>query len=135
MNVYTRHQVPLPKISADCPEVEHTGILRMFIYDHGDCRLWKIAIVEFPTPLGITGTMELLLSSTTLFPSFMVRLEGYCSKISFYTRMCTVMQFNTRVLCLLPPLVALFLHGILVVAVRFSSTIIIIVSSTRIRVS
>ena len=49
--------------------------------------------------------------------------------------MSTVMQFNTRVLCLLPPLVALFLHGILVVSVRLSSTVIIIVSSTCMRVS
>ena len=44
MNVYTRHRVPLPKISDDCPEVEYTGILREFKYDHGDCRLRKIAI-------------------------------------------------------------------------------------------
>ena len=29
VKVYTRHWVPLPKIS-DCPEVEHTGILRTF---------------------------------------------------------------------------------------------------------
>ena len=43
-NVYTRHRVPLPKISDDCPEVEYTGILREFKYDHGDYRLWKIAI-------------------------------------------------------------------------------------------
>ena len=39
VNVYTRHRVPLPKISNDCPEVEYTGILREFKYDHGDCRL------------------------------------------------------------------------------------------------
>ena len=44
VNVYTRDRVPLPKISADCPEVEHTGIVRMFKYDHGDCLLQKIAI-------------------------------------------------------------------------------------------
>ena len=43
VNVYTRHRVPLPKIS-DCPELEYTGILREFKYDHGDCCLWKIAI-------------------------------------------------------------------------------------------
>ena len=43
-NVYTRERVPLPKISADCPEVEHTGILCTFKYDHGDCRVLKIAI-------------------------------------------------------------------------------------------
>ena len=91
--------------------------------------------VEFPTALGITRTIKLLLSLTSLLPSFVVRLDGYCSKISFYTRMCTVMQLNTRVLCLLPPLVALFLHGILVVSVRLSSTVIIIVSSTCMRVS
>ena len=48
MNVYTRHQVPLRKISVDCPEVEHTGILRTFKYDHGDCLLWKIAICRVP---------------------------------------------------------------------------------------
>ena len=82
--------------------------------------------LEFPTALGITGTMQLLLSPTSLLPSFVVRLDGYCSKISFYTRMCTVMQLNTRALCLLPPLVALFLHGV-VVSVRLSSTVIIII--------
>ena len=48
VNVYTRHRVPLPKISDDCPEVEYTGILREFKYDHGDCRLWKIAICRVP---------------------------------------------------------------------------------------
>jgi len=70
----------------------------------------------------------LLLSLTSLLPSLMVSLDGYCSKISFRTRMSTVMQFNTSALCLLPPLVALFLHGILIVSVRLSSTVIIIVS-------
>ena len=39
--------VPLPKIS-DCPEVEHTGILWRFKYDHGDCRLRRIAICRVP---------------------------------------------------------------------------------------
>ena len=43
MNVYTRQRIPLPKIS-ECPEVEHTDDLRTFKYDHGDCRLRKIAI-------------------------------------------------------------------------------------------
>ena len=47
VNVYTRHRVPLPKIS-DYPEVEHTSILRTFKYDHGDCRLRKIAICRVP---------------------------------------------------------------------------------------
>ena len=58
-----------------------------------------------------------------------------CSKINLCTRMSTMMQLNTRILCWLPPLVALFLHGILVVSVRLSSTIIIIVSSTCMPVS
>ena len=48
MNVYTRHGVPLRKISDDCPEVEYTGILREFKYDHADCRLRKIAICRVP---------------------------------------------------------------------------------------
>ena len=34
VNVYTRDRVPLPKISVDCPEVEHTGIVRTFKYNH-----------------------------------------------------------------------------------------------------
>ena len=48
VNVYTRDRVPLPKISADCPEVEHTGIVRTFKYNHGDCLLRKIAISRVP---------------------------------------------------------------------------------------
>ena len=48
VNVYTRDRVPLPKISADCPEVEHTGIVHTFKYDHGECLLWKIAICRVP---------------------------------------------------------------------------------------
>ena len=47
VNVYTRQWIPLPKIS-ECPEVEHTDDLRTFKYDHGDCRLWKIAICRVP---------------------------------------------------------------------------------------
>ena len=39
VNVYTRDRVPLQKISANFPEVEHTGIVRMFKYDYGDCLL------------------------------------------------------------------------------------------------
>ena len=47
VNVYTRQWIPLPKIS-ECPEVEHTDDLRTFKYDHGDCRLLKIAICRVP---------------------------------------------------------------------------------------
>ena len=43
VNMYTHQQIPLPKISY-CPEVEHTDDRRTFKYDHGDCRLQKIAI-------------------------------------------------------------------------------------------
>ena len=49
VNVHTRDLVPLPKISADCPKVEHTCIVRMFKYNHGDSLLWKIAISRVPT--------------------------------------------------------------------------------------
>ena len=45
--MYIRHRVPLPKIS-DCPKNEYTGILHEFKYDHGDCRLRKIAIRRVP---------------------------------------------------------------------------------------
>ena len=48
VNVYPRHRVPLPKISNDCLEVEYTGILRAFKYDHGDYRLRKIEISRVP---------------------------------------------------------------------------------------
>ena len=44
VNVYICHRVPLQKISDDFPEVEYTGILREFKYDHADCRLQNIAI-------------------------------------------------------------------------------------------
>ena len=49
VNVYTRHWVPLPKISAHCPEVEHTGNVRTFKYNHGDYLLRKTAISRVPT--------------------------------------------------------------------------------------
>ena len=48
VNVYTLHRVTLQKISDDCPEVEYTGILHEFKYDHADCRLRKIAICRVP---------------------------------------------------------------------------------------
>ena len=48
VNVYTRHRVPLPKISAHCPEVEHIGNVCTFKYDHGNCHLLKIAICRVP---------------------------------------------------------------------------------------
>ena len=45
--MYTCQRIPLPKIS-ECPEIDHTDGLRMFKYDHGDCRLQKIAICGVP---------------------------------------------------------------------------------------
>ncbi len=48
VNVYTRHRVPLPKISAHRPQVEHTGNVHTFKYDHGDYILRKIAICRVP---------------------------------------------------------------------------------------
>ena len=48
VNLYTHHRVPLRKISADCPEVEHTGIVHTLKYNHGDCLLRKIAIRRVP---------------------------------------------------------------------------------------
>jgi hypothetical protein len=48
VNVYTHHRIPLPKIS-DGPEVEHADTLHTFKYDHGDCRLEKIATCRVPT--------------------------------------------------------------------------------------
>ena len=47
VNVYPRQRIPLPKI-LECPEVEHTDDLRTFKYDHGDCRVLKIAICRVP---------------------------------------------------------------------------------------
>ena len=38
VNVFTRHRVPLPKIS-DFLEVGHTNGLCEFKYDHGNCHL------------------------------------------------------------------------------------------------
>ena len=48
VNVYTRKRIVLPKIS-DCHEIEHTGLLHTFKYDHGHYRLRKIAICRVPT--------------------------------------------------------------------------------------
>ena len=134
MNVYTRHRVPLPKIS-DYPEVEYSGILREFKYDHADCHVRKIAICRVPNrSWGYRNTYVV-----AIFDKLVAILHGSTRwillKNQFLFTMSIVMQFNTRVLCLLPPLVALFLHGILMISVRLSSTVIIIVSSTCMRVS
>ena len=109
VNVYTRHRVPLPKIS-NCPEVEHTGILRTFNYDHGDCCRQKIAICRVPDrSWGYRNACVV-----AIFDKLVAVLHGSTRwillKNQFLYTDDTVMQFNTRVLCLLPPLVALFLN-------------------------
>ena len=136
MNVYTRDRVPLRKISADCPEVEHTGIVRTFKYNHGDCLLRKIAISRVPTRSWNYNSYEVVaifdklvavvagLTRWTLLKNQFLYTDEYCDAIEY-----------EGLLCLLPPLVALFLHGIVMILVRLSSTIIIIVSSTCMRVS
>ena len=134
MNVYTRQRIPLPKIS-ECPEVEHTDDLRTFKYDHGDCRVLKIAICRVPNRSWGYRNAYVVAIFDKLVAVLRGSIDGYCSKISFCTRMSTVMQLHTSALCFLPPLVALFLHGILMVSVRLSSSVIIIVSSTCMRVS
>ena len=135
VNVYTRDRVPPPKISENCPEVEHTGIVRTFKYNHGDCLLCKIAICRVPNRswnynnyqvVAIFDKLVAVLCGSTrciLLKNQFLYTDVYCD------------AFNMRVLCLLPPLMALFLHGILVVSVCLSSTVIIIVSSTCMRVS
>ena len=47
VRTYTRQRIPVPKIS-ECPEVEHTDDLRTFKYNHGGCRVRKIAICQVP---------------------------------------------------------------------------------------
>ena len=74
VNVYTRHRVPLPKISDDCLEVEYIGILRDFKYNHGDCRLQKIAICRVPnhswdyTNYEVVAIFDKLVSFLTSMP-------------------------------------------------------------------
>ena len=118
VNVYTRHRVPLPKIT-DCPEVEHTDDLRTFKYDHGDCRLQKIAICRVPNHSWDYKNYEVVAIFDKLVAVLTSTPRWILLKNQFFIRISTlfVMQFNTRVLCLLPPLVALFLHGILMVSV------------------
>ena len=135
VNVYTRHRVPLPKIS-ECPEVEHTDDLRTFKYDHGDCILRKIAICRVPNRSWNYKNYQVV----AIFDKLVAVLRGSTGWILLknqflYTDVyCDAIEYE-GLLCLLPPLVALFLHGILVVSVHLSSTVIIIVSSTCMRVS
>ena len=135
VNVYTRHWVPLPKISDCYPEVEYTGILCEFKYDHGDCRLRKIEICRVPNRswhyrnYGVVAIFDKLVAFLHISIGWILLKNQF-----LYTDVyCDAIQYEG--VCLLPPLVALFLHGILMLSVRLSSTVIIIVSSTCMRVS
>ena len=86
------------KISDDCPEVEYTGILHEFEYDHADCRLWKIAICRVPNcswdymnyeVVAIFDKLVVVLTSTPrwilLKNQFMYTGE-YCDAIQYEVR-------------------------------------------------
>ena len=114
---------------------QRLSILCEFKYDHGDYHLRKIAICRVPnrswdyTNYEVIAIFDKLVAVLTSTPPWIL-LKNQFLYMDVYC-----MQFNTRVLCLLPPLVALFLHGILMLSARFSSTVITIVSSTCMRVS
>ena len=134
MNVYTCHRVPLPKIS-DCPEVEHTGILRTFNYDHGDCLLEKIAICRVPDrSWGYRNAFVVV-----IFDKLVAVLHGSTrwillkNQFLYRDEYYDAIQYEGLV-------IASTTHGtvfawVLVVSVRLSSTVIKIVSSTCMRVS
>ena len=94
MNVYTRRQVPLSKIS-DYPEVEYTSILHTFNYDHGDCHLEKIAICRVPNHswnyrnyhvVAIFDKLVTILTSTPrwiLLKNQFMYMDEYCDVIQF----------------------------------------------------
>ena len=95
--MYTRHRVPLPKISAHCPEVEHTGNVRTFKYDHGDCLLWKIAICRVPNRswnynnyqvVAIFDKLVAIVTDSTVRPSILLKnqflyTDEYCDAIQY----------------------------------------------------
>ena len=94
VNVYTRHWVPLPKISV-FPEVEHIDDLREVKYVHGNCRLRKIAICRVPTRswyytnydvVAIFDKLVAFLTSTPrwiLLKNQFLYMDGYCDAIQY----------------------------------------------------
>ena len=134
VNVYTSNRLPLPKIS-DCPEVEHTGILCTFKYDHGDCLLWKVAICQVPSRSWNFKNYEVV----SIFDKLVAILRGSTRWILLknqflYTDVCCdAIQYEGLVFASTTH--GTILHGILVVSVRLSSIVIVIVSSTCMRVS
>ena len=135
VNVYTRDRVPLPKILADCPEVEHTGIVRTFKYDHGDCLLRKIAICQVPNRSWNYNNYEVV----AIFDKLVAVVSGLTGWILLknqflYTDVhCDAIEYEDLVFAATTR--GTVLHGILVGSVRLSSTVIIIVSSTCMWVS
>ena len=83
-------RVPLRKISADCPEVEHTGILRTFKYDHGDCLLRKIAICRVPnhswdyTNYDVVAIFDKLVAFLTSMPRWILPKKQFLYMDEYY---------------------------------------------------
>ena len=94
MNVCTHQRIPLPKIS-EYPKVEHTDDLRTFKYDHGDCRLRKIAICRVPNRswnymnydvVAIFNKLVTILTSTPrwiLLKNQFLYTDEYCDAIKY----------------------------------------------------
>ena len=120
---------------SQCPEVEHTDDVRTFKYDHGDCRLWKIAICRVPNRSWHYRNYVVV----ALFDKLVAVLRGLTGWILLknqflYTdEYCDAIQYKGLVFAATTR--GTVLHGILVVLVHLSSTIIIIVLSTCMRVS
>ena len=94
-------------------------------------RVQKLIFEQYPSRHGSKDDNKLVEDSN----NFIVRLDGYCSNISFYTRMNTVMQSIQGSCVCCHHSWHYFLHGILMISVCLSFTVIIIVSSTCMWVS
>ena len=100
VNVYTRDRVPLPKISVDCPKVEHTGIVRTFKYNHGDYLLRKIAICRVPNRswnyenyevVAMFDKLVVVVTDSTVRPRILLKnqflyTDEYCDAIEYEDR-------------------------------------------------
>ena len=124
VNVYTRHRVPLPKILDECPEVEFTGILLEFKYNHGGRRLRKIVICRVPNRswgyrnayvVAIFDKLVAVLHGSTrwiLLKNHFLYTDEYCDAIQYEGLVFAATTHGT------------VLHGILMLSVCLSSTII-----------
>ena len=83
VNVYTRDRVPLPKISADYPEVEHTGIVRKIAICRVPNRSWNynnyqvVAIFDKLVAVLRGSTGWILLKNQFLY------MDEYCDAIQY----------------------------------------------------